>query len=71
MSLELGMIPVKFVLMAKIINMLHYLLKESIDLTMRQVYEALKCDSRKRDFYSLVKKYLKDANIQCEEAITQ
>ena len=71
MSLELGIVPVKFVLMAKRINMLNYILNESIDSTMKEVYEALKCDSRKGDFYSLVQKDQKDINIQCEEAIMQ
>ena len=71
MSLEFGIIPVKFVLMAKTINMLHHILNESIDSTMRQVYEALKCDCCKGDFYSLAQKDIKDVNIQCEEAIIQ
>ena len=45
MYLELGVIPVKFVIMAKRTNMLHYILKEESGSTMRQVYEELKIES--------------------------
>ena len=69
MCLELGVIPVKFVIMAKRTNMLHYILKEESGSTMRQVYEELKIESRKGDFYSLVKKDLEDLNIPFDESM--
>ena len=67
MSLELGVVPVRYVLMAKRLNMLHYILNESTSSTMYQVYEELKRDSRKGDFYSLIKKDFKDLDIQINE----
>ena len=69
MCLEMGVIPVKYVLMAKRVNLLHYILNENTSSTMKQVYEALKCDSRKGDFYSLVQKDTKDLKIQCDETM--
>ena len=68
MNLELGVIPVKYVLMAKRLNMWQYILNEDISLTIHQVYLALKCENRKGDFYSFIQKDLKDLNIQLEEA---
>ena len=68
MNLELGVIPVKYVLMAKRLNMWHYILNEDISSTIHQVYLAQKCESRKGDFYSLIQKDLKDLNIKLEEA---
>ena len=67
MSLELGVVPVKFVLMAKRTNMLHYILNENTNSTMRQVFEELKIDSRKGDSCSLVQKDLKDLDIDVNE----
>ena len=55
MCLELGIIPVKFVIMEKQLNFLRYILQESMTSMLRQVYETLKSDSRKGDFVSLVK----------------
>ena len=40
MCLELGVILVKYVIMAKRTNMLYYILNENIGSTMGQVYEA-------------------------------
>ena len=56
-------------IIAKRTNMLHYILKEELGSTMRQVYEALQQDSRKGDFYNLVKKDLEDLNIQFDEGM--
>ena len=39
MCLELGVIPVKYVIITKRINFLHYILKENMTSTLRQVYE--------------------------------
>ena len=67
MSLELGVIPVKNVIMAKRLNFLHYILNENKRSIIHQVYEVLKSDSRRGDFYSLVKKDLEDLNIKIDE----
>ena len=40
MCLELGVILLKYVIMAKRTNMLYYILNENISSTMGQVYEA-------------------------------
>ena len=56
MQLELGVIPVKFVVMQKRMNFLHYILNEDINSMIRQVFDALREDSRKGDFISLTKK---------------
>ena len=53
MQLEMGVIPVKFVIMQKRINFLHYILNQDINSMIRQVYDALKGDSRKGDFVKL------------------
>ena len=51
MFLELGIIPVKFIMKGKRANFLKYILNESKDTMIRQVYEALKVDSKKGDFF--------------------
>ena len=53
--------------MAKRLNLLHYILNESTSSTIFQVYEALKQESRKGDFYSLSQKDLQDLNIKLNE----
>ena len=55
MSLEQGVIPVKFVIMEKRLNFLKYILDENTSSMIRQVYEALKGDRRKGYFFSLIK----------------
>ena len=50
MQLEMGIIPVKYVIIKKRMIFLHYILNESIDCMIRQVFTALKEDSRKGDF---------------------
>ena len=67
MCLELGIIPVKYVMMKKRINFLNYILNESTTSIIRQVYDVLKQDSRKGDFFNLVQKDLKHCNIQMTE----
>ena len=57
--------------MTKRINFLHYIISENMTSTLRQVYEAMKCDSRKGDFYYLVTKDLKDLNIDMSENYIQ
>ena len=53
MLLEMGVIPVTLVLMQKRMNFLHYILKESTTTMIRQVFNALKENSRKGDFLAL------------------
>ena len=67
MSLELGVIPVKFVIMEKRLNFLKYILGENISSMIRQVYEALKGDSRKGDFVSLIKTDMEELSIEITE----
>lgn len=70
MFLELGIVSVKFILKEKWANFLKYILNESKASTIRQVYEALKDDTSKGDFVSLVSQDLKDLKItMSEEAI--
>ena len=51
--LELGIIPVKFVLMQKIMNFLHYILKEDTDSMVYKVFCALEEDSKREYFIAL------------------
>ena len=67
MCLELGIIPVKYVLISKRLNFLHYILSENISSILRKVYDTMKCDSRKGDFYNLVKKDMEDLDIAMTE----
>ena len=63
MCLELKVIPVRYVIMAKRLNFLHYILSEGISSILRQDYDTMKCDGRKGDFYQLAKKDMEDLNI--------
>ena len=67
MCLELGIIPVKYVIIEKRLNFWKYILDESISSMIRQVYEALKIDSRKGDFVDLIMKDLEEVNIDITE----
>jgi hypothetical protein len=67
MCLELGIIPVRYVMMEKRIKYLNVILNEDTSSTLRQVYDTLKCDSRKGDFYNLVQKDLKDLDIKLND----
>ena len=52
MMLELGIAPVRFVIMKKRMQFLHYILNESTESMIRKVYDTLKQDSRHGDFVS-------------------
>lgn len=52
MMLELGIIPVRFVIMKKRMQFLHYILNESTESMIRKVYDTLKQDYRNGDFVS-------------------
>ena len=67
MWLELGVIPVKYVIMEKRLNFLHYILSENISSILRQVYYTMKSDSRKGDFYYLVHKDMEELSITMPE----
>ena len=67
MCLELGVIPVRYVIMKKRLSFLHYILNKSMTSTVRLVYDTLKRDSRNGDFFSLVQKDLIDCNIEMTE----
>ena len=70
MFLELGIVPVKFIMKGKRAHFLKYVLNEDMGSILREVYEAVKCESRKGDFVYQVKQDLKDLNISMsEEAI--
>ena len=63
MMLELGVIPVRYVVMQKRMQFLHYLLQESTESMLRKVFDALKDDSRKGDFVNLSNQDRKELNI--------
>ena len=67
MHLEMGTIPVKFVMMEKRLNFLKYILNENMNSMIRQVFEVIKTDSRKGDFYYLVKQDMSDLEIEIPE----
>ena len=63
MYLELGIIPVRYVLMSKRMKYLRTILGESMDTMLRNVYETLKTDSRNGDFVDLVQKDFMELNM--------
>ena len=63
MCLELGIIPVKYVLISKHLDFLHYILSEDMSSILRKVYDTTKCDSRKGDFYQLVREDMEALDI--------
>ena len=67
MFLELGIIPVKYVIMYKRRIFLYDILQENKTSTLRQVYNVLKSESRKGDFEYLVKKDLNKIQIEISE----
>ena len=67
MFLELGTIPVRYVMMEKRLKFLRYILNESMTSMIRQVFEVQKLDSRKGDFCELIKKDLNDLNIEMND----
>ena len=67
MQLEFGIVPVKFVIIKKRMNFLHYILQESIDSLVNQVYMAQKEDSRRGDFVQLTCEDRKTLDIDHED----
>ena len=67
MALELGMAPVKFVIMGKRLSFLQYILKESTESMVQQVYMEMKKESRKGDFCHQIKADLNQLEIKRTE----
>ena len=67
MYVQLGVIPVKFVIMGRCLKFLNHILNESIESTTRQVFETQKEDSTNGDFVDLVSKDKKELNIELSE----
>ena len=67
MMLELGFIPVRFVVMQKRLQFLHYILKENTESIMRQVFDTLKSESRYGDFVYLTNRDKRDLQIDLSE----
>ena len=53
MMLELGVTPIRFIIMKKRMQFLQYILKQNIGTMIRKVFDALKAESRKGDFVFL------------------
>ena len=51
MMLEFGIVPIRFILMKKWMQFLHYILNESEESMIKRVFETLKEDSRKGDLF--------------------
>ena len=56
MMLELGIVPVRFVIMQKLMQILQYILQESTDSMLAKVFQTQKEDSTKGDFVALTNK---------------
>ena len=67
MSLELGFIPVKYIIMYKRLAFLHYILSQNINSMVKQVYIALKSESKRGDFHDQVVQDKKETNITFNE----
>ena len=63
MMLELGLIPIRVVLMQKRLQLLHYFLNQGPNSMLKQVFEALKKDSRKGDFINLTDRDINSLNL--------
>ena len=63
MFLELGILPVRYVIIMKRLNFLRYILRESTTSMIEQVNSVLKEDSRKGDFVNLVQSDLQELKL--------
>ena len=66
--LELGIIPVRYIIMQKRLLFLKYLLGQNTETMLKQVYIELKKESRKGDFVDQVKRDLNEAEIKMEDS---
>ena len=64
MMLEFGLIPVRYVIMQKRMLFLYYILQESTNTMIRQVFDTLREDSRNGDFIYLSNLDRKELKIQ-------
>ena len=64
MMLEFGLIPVRYVIMQKRMLFLYYILQESTNTMIRQVFDTLRDDSRNGDFIYLSNLDRKELKIQ-------
>ena len=62
-------IPVRYATIKKRLNFLHYKLSDSMTSIVRQVYDTLKVDRRKGDFFNLVQKDFQECNIKMTEEV--
>ena len=67
MCLELGLVPVTFVIMGNRLKYLNTILRENTNSMLRQVYDEQKADSCKGDFVDQVSKDMKELNINLTE----
>ena len=65
--LELGLIPVRFVLKQKRLKFLKYILNEDTESMLKQVYDQQKKESRKGDFVFQVKQDMKEMDINMDD----
>ena len=65
--LEMGTLPLKYVMMKKRLSFLKYILDEKEETMIRQVYDTLKTDSRKGDFVDLVSNDMKEIGLTDSE----
>lgn len=65
--LEMGILPVKYVIMGKRLKSLKYILDESMEAMISQVYEAQKLESKKGDFVQQIKEDLKEIDLDITE----
>ena len=67
MCLELGFLPVKFVIMGNRLKYLNCILNRSMESMTRQVYETQKGNIKKGDFVNMVTKGKQELNIDLNE----
>ena len=53
MMLELGLILIRYVLMLKLLQFLHYFIKQDKESMLGKVFRVLQADSRKGDFVDI------------------
>ena len=67
MFLELGIWPLKYVIIAKRLTFFKYILSESTTKLIKQVYDVLQQESRKGDFVYLVQKDYHENNMEMSD----
>ena len=67
MYLEMGILPLKYMLISKRLKFLKYILDENEETMVKQVYKTMKEESQVGDFVDLTKKDFKTVGIQMSE----